>query len=218
MTVTRCKNCEEIIDVKAVICPKCGVKTKKQIGCFTYSIIGLLILFLAYALLLGTNKKTRNDKPANTQTKVTYPPVFEESTKPEETKVIKTYNEGETVTVGYTSYAVWGSNWRDHLSDNQFLDKKPNAKFLFVELTVRNNDKKGRVVPPFKLIDENNSEYDAHTAIGVENSFGIAVNLNPNVKKRGIIVFDAPDTHNYRLKVSGGYWSSEYALIELNPN
>ncbi len=53
MTVTRCKNCGEIIDLKSTTCPKCGVNLKKQIGVFTYTLVGALALFLTWAFLWG---------------------------------------------------------------------------------------------------------------------------------------------------------------------
>lgn len=66
----------------------------------------------------------------------------------------------ETVHVGYMTYAVWRAWSSNSLrEDNKYLDDLPNASYLFIELTVRNNDKEARKIPPFKLIDENNAEY-----------------------------------------------------------
>ncbi len=96
--------------------------------------------------------------------------------------------------------------------------QKPDAKFLFVELTVRNDDKQARSIAPFKLIDENNAEYEASSkAWAVEGSIGVLTSLNPSVKKQGFIVFDVPTEHKYKLKLSGGYWSNENALVQLSP-
>lgn len=46
------------------------------------------------------------------------------------------------------------------MSDNQFLDDKPDAMFLFVDITIRNDEKKARSISPFNLIDENGAEYE----------------------------------------------------------
>jgi len=129
------------------------------------------------------------------------------------------YKMGDTVHVGYTSYCVWRSWWSKRLSDNEFLDDRPDAMFLFVELTVRNDDKKARSIPPFELVDENGAEYET-TSKGwaVDGSIGVLESLNPSVRKQGFIVFDVPTNHEYRLKVSGGYWSTENAFIALEPN
>ncbi len=90
--------------------------------------------------------------------------------------------------------------------------------FLFVELTIRNNDKKARTIPSFELIDENGAEYET-TSKGwrVEGSIGVMDSLNPDVKKRGTIVFDVPQNRKYWLKVSGGYWSGDYDFIRITP-
>jgi len=131
---------------------------------------------------------------------------------------VTVYKTGETVHVGYTSYCVWRSWWSNKLSDNEFLDNRPDAMFLFVELTVRNEDKKARTIPPFKLVDENGAEYETSSkAWAIDGSIGVLEDLNPGVKKQGFIVFDTLTGHEYRLKVSGGYWSSEDAFIAVEP-
>jgi len=125
------------------------------------------------------------------------------------------YNEGDTVRTGYMSYAVWYSSWSSRLSSNE----KPDAMFLLVKLTVRNDDVKARSVPPFQLIDENGAEYETSSKGWAFNDvIGVLERLNPGVLKEGFIIFDIPQNHKYKLKVSGGYWSDDYALIKLSPN
>jgi hypothetical protein len=83
-------------------------------------------------------------------------------------------------------------------------------------LSVRNDDKKPRNIPPFKLIDNRGAEYQTSSkAWGVEDNIGVIESLNPSVTKNGLIVFDVPKSRSYKLKVSGGYWSKEDALIEI---
>ena len=90
--------------------------------------------------------------------------------------------------------------------------------YLFVDLTVRNNDKKARMVPPFTLVDENGAEYEASNhGWAVEGSIGLIDSLNPSVSKQGFVVFDVPQNRDYRLKLSGGYWSLEDAFVQLTP-
>jgi uncharacterized surface protein with fasciclin (FAS1) repeats len=130
----------------------------------------------------------------------------------------KVYKEGDSVSIGYTSYCVWRSWWSNHLSDNEYLDQQPDARFLFVELTVRNDDKKPRSIPPFELVDENGATYEtSDKGWAVEGSIGFFDSLNPSVHKQGFLVFDVPPSHKFKLKVSGGYWSGEDALIALSP-
>jgi hypothetical protein len=124
----------------------------------------------------------------------------------------------ESFRVGYTSYSVSRAWWSQRLSENQFLDEPPNASYLFVQLSVRNDDRKPRSIPPFKLIDEFAAEYDPSSkGWAVKGSIGVLDSLNPTVTKQGFLVFDVPKHKRYRLQVSGGFWSLEQALVELTP-
>lgn len=130
----------------------------------------------------------------------------------------QSYAEGEGFHVGCTSYIVWQSWWSCQLSENRFLNQRPNATYLFVELTVRNDDKTARMIPPFTLIDDGGAEH--RTSSGgwaVEGSISALDTLNPFVTKQGFIVFDVPRNQNYHLKVSGGFWSGRSAYIQLVP-
>jgi len=138
--------------------------------------------------------------------------------KPESPKEQKVYVHGETVGVGYTGYCVWRCWWSESLSSNEFMNQKPNAKYLFVELSVINGDKKARMIPPFFLEDENGAEYQTSAnGWAVEGSIGSLESLNPSVQKAGTIVFDVPENHIYKLKLSGGYWSGDIAYVKLEP-
>lgn len=131
---------------------------------------------------------------------------------------MKVYRTGETANVGYMQYRVVGSWYSMRLSSNEYLDEPPDATYLFVDLSVANLDNEERTVPPFKLIDANNAEYGtSDRAWAAEGSIGLLTNLNPSVSKRAYVIFDVPQGRTYKLKVSGGYWSSEDALIELSP-
>jgi hypothetical protein len=74
------------------------------------------------------------------------------------------------------------------------------------------------MIPPLKLVDENNAEYEASSkGWAVKESIGIITTLNPGVQKKGTAVFDVPKGHVYKLKISGGYFSAEDTLINLSP-
>jgi hypothetical protein len=129
-----------------------------------------------------------------------------------------THKEGDQFLVGYTGYAVWRSWWSTRLTTNRFLNQPPNAKYLFVALSVLNNDTKARDVPPFKLVDEQGAEYDADArGYMLPGSIGLIETLNPSVSKLGFVVFDVPPDKHYRLKLSGGFWSAEDAFVILEP-
>ncbi len=169
----------------------------------------------------GSRTEAKPAEPTQAERKraePTQPEVNEPQPKQPETKP-KVFNERETVHVGYTSYCVWRSWWSNRLSQNPLLNQRPNARFLFVELTVRNNDSKPRMVPPFTLIDTAGAAYEASPhGWAVEGSIGVIETLNPSVSKQGVVVFDVPEQRDYRLKLSGGYWSLEDAYVQLTPH
>jgi hypothetical protein len=167
-------------------------------------LVGILIL----AAVFGRNETGKNTSVSTAESKKE-PAVVASS---------KIFREGETITVGYTSYVIWRSWWSNQLSNNQFLNHPPDAMYLFVELTVRNNDTKARTIPSFYLLDDNGSEYEASSrGWGIDQHLGILADLNPTVSKRGKIVFDVPKGRNYRIKLSGGFWSSDNAYVRLEP-
>ena len=130
----------------------------------------------------------------------------------------KVYDECRPVFVGYTCYVVMCSWWSNKLSENEFLDHPPNAKYLLVQLYVANADKKQRMIPPFKLIDETGAEHEADSRGWlVKGSIGLIENLNPGVNKAGFVVFDVPENRNYRIKLSGGFWSLKDAYVAISP-
>ena len=170
----------------------------------TLHLAALLVATALVGLIAGCDSSSMSTRPSQTT-----------STNKVYSKV---YEQGQSVHVGYMSYAVWSSRWTYTLNDNTYLDTPPNAMYLVVNLTVRNNDRKERTVPSFSLVDELGREYGtSDKSWRVSDAIGMIENLNPDVSKQGNIVFDVPRGRIYKLKVSGGYWSSESALIALNP-
>ncbi len=221
MALGKCKECGNEVSSKATSCPKCGapIKPKSRPVLFC-CLLAVLIpgVFLVVGTIINMGKTGRTDSPSTTPTNPK-PAARSASTateKPEPKE--KVYKMGDSVHVGYTTYALWKAWWSDRLSNNQFLNQPPNAKFLFIDITVRNNDKKARTIPPFKLIDEDGAEYDSDSsAWAIEGALGLLTDLNPSVSKQGFVVFDVPPERTYKLKVDGGFWSSESALIEIVP-
>jgi uncharacterized protein DUF4352 len=120
------------------------------------------------------------------------------------------YALNETATIGYWSYTVTGAHWAQRIAEQD-----PDAKFLVVELTIRNNDRTASVLPPLKLVDKEGREYDESSVrMVMRNSFGPLKNLNPGVTSRGVAVFDVPALWYY-LRVSGGMESTETARMRL---
>ncbi len=203
MALVKCKECGQEVSQKAGSCPKCGAPIKKKTSLFTW-----IVAIFAGLWLIGYIGSLGNNSSSGTSVPGAASPTVKGTTK--------SYKLGETAHVGYTSYAVWKAFYRNQLSDNQYLNQPPDAVYLFVDLTVRNDDTKARTIAPFKLIDENGAEYETSSkAWSVDGSIGVLDSLNPSVEKRGYIVFDVPRGKRYNLKISGGYWSSDKALVDL---
>lgn len=214
MALKKCKECGKEVSTKAESCPNCGAVLKRKTsgcaGCLAVFIIGFIVLGVIGSLV-DTDTSPRSSNKSSTA-------AWQDESPHDSKPAPAIHAEGDTVHVGYTSYVVWRSWWSNRLSNNQFLDQRPNAMYLFVDVTVRNNDKKARMVPPFTLVDENGAEYEASSnGWAVEGSIGIIESLNPSVSKQGFVVFDVPKDRQYRLKLSGGYWSGEDAYVRLTP-
>ncbi|MEJ5365416.1 MAG: DUF4352 domain-containing protein [Desulfosoma sp.] len=206
MALKKCKECGNAVSTEATACPNCGAVLKKKTGCLGY-IGAAFLIFIVLGVIGSLMKEGSNTNRRESQSQ----PASGAKTK-------AVHKERETVHVGYMSYAVWQSWWSNRLSDNQFLNERPNAAYLFVELTIRNDDKKARMVPPLKLIDQNGAEYEASSrSWAVDGAIGMLESLNPSVSKQGFVVFDVPKDRTYRLKLSGGYLSAEDAYVQLSP-
>jgi len=176
------------------------------------------VALLSLSAANNPNLANRNSPPTSSSTSNTSSSQPATPVRPE-IDGMPVYKTGENVNVGYMQYEVYDAWYTNRLSTNQFLDQPPDATYLFVDLGVANVDKEERTVPQFKLIDENKAEYGtSDKAWAAEGSIGLLQNLNPSVAKRAYVIFDVPIGRNYKLKVSGGYWSSDDALIELSPS
>jgi hypothetical protein len=205
MSLSNCRECGAQVSTSAKSCPHCGTPKPTTPGWARHIplIVVVSIIALVWLSSLGGRNSTQGSNTENSTTSAS-------STLP-------THHEGETLTVGYTSYAVQESRWINHLSSNQFLDKSPNANWLAIRITVRNDDNKARIVPPFNLVDENGAEYEESSDRWQLDGHFILENLNPSVSKTGMLLFDVPRGHTYNLKLSGGYWSGKSSLVALRP-
>lgn len=150
-------------------------------------------------------------------------PVIPEETKAEAPQQKKeepkqaTYSIGDKIKVDYTTYKVNNKKWQSRIG-NEYIGQSANSKYLLINITVENNDKESRLIAPFKLVDENNAEYDTEPSAEIylgDKAF-IFSSLNPGVSKTGTLIFDVPTTHTYKLLVKGGYWSDKEILINLS--
>ncbi len=182
-------------------------KTNKKIHLAIRAIL-IFILFMAFGLFAGQSEETKEQTK-----KGPIPNVRTEKLLTK--KKASAFKQGDLVNVGYTSYVVTESWWATRLGT---FNEKPDAMFLMVGLSVCNKDTKARTIPPFFLVDQLGREYETSSkGWAMEGTIGSLDTLNPNVEKTGGVIFDVPKDNNYKLKVSGGYWSDEDAFIELSP-
>lgn len=201
MALVKCRECGTEVSTKAVACPKCGaVQKAKTSGCT--GCLGLGIFFFFVLAYLNFSYDFKAD-------------TLEQAKRAETVRVAQ---EGDAVVVGYTGYVVSRSWWATRITDSETLNVPPAARYLFVEVTVMNNDKEARMIPPFKLLDGNGAQFDSSSnAWAAEGSLGVLESLNPEVAKKGLVIFDVPMGREYKLLLSGGYWSPEVAHVVLHP-
>jgi hypothetical protein len=208
MALVKCKECGKEVSSKAETCPNCGVTIKKKSsspGCLGTGLLIILALFFI-APFLPDEEPAKKTATGSKKTKTT------------EAKAIRTYQEGRTVRVGYMAYRVISSRWQDEIIGTYGALDPPGGKYLIIKLLARNRDMKERTIPPFKLVDERGSEYGtADQMHRLDTSIDPFDDLNPDMEQRGTLLFDVPPDREYKLKVSGGYWSKEAALIRLDP-
>lgn len=208
MAIKLCVECEKPVSTEAAACPHCGhpisrrARKGKSAGAgklIAYGCAIVLLLFIGLGVLGTCIESVKRGSQIATK----------------QTPVNRSFAMGQTVTLGYTSYCLWSARWAKQLPGDVF-DRRPNASFLILDVSVRNDDKKARTIPPFHLLDDQGREHQEDSAGAfLDNSLGLIESLNPGVTKQGLILFDVLASDTYKLKVSGGYWSSDEALIDI---
>ena len=123
---------------------------------------------------------------------------------------------GETFSVGYWTYHCNGAEWQGFVASDFGSIEQPDAAYLIVDMTIRNDDRSQSTRPPMKLIDEQGREFsESSKSFEISSSISNIKELNPGVSSRGLILFDAPPQGKYMLKVSGGFESDEHKFIDM---
>jgi hypothetical protein len=208
-----CGNCGANVGQQGRFCPSCGIAAaparatsppsrKKQTGAYVAIAVGLLLLMVMCNALVKEPASTTTSASSSTPT-----------SQSNEAKPVS-HKLGEDVFTGYWAYRCISARWQRSIG-SEYTAQYPDARFLVVDIAIRNNDKTASTLPPLKLVDDEGREYDESSkAIFMENSLGMLKSVNPGVSSRGYVAFDVP-TGKYKLKVSGGYTSGESVLIDL---
>lgn len=125
-------------------------------------------------------------------------------------KSIKKEVGPQRVTVDDMSYVVRKSSWHSDLNCGW---DKPNAMFLVVDISVRNDYDRPKLIPNIKLVYGGCIKCEISST---DNTFS-NYQLCPGVEMRGFIVFDVPKNKKYRLQVPEVHPPYRNETIELVP-
>jgi predicted nucleic acid-binding Zn ribbon protein len=200
---TFCKYCGEALKGGQIFCSKCGktidktnVPVKKKMPKWLIIIIvwvglGSIVVRIVHML----EESEQNESVVSNYLQ----------------KASNEFYLGDTVYVGNLSYAIWSTERR-----NTIAYQRADSGFLIIHLSVKNNDRKARMIFPVKLIDQHGREYES-SGVGMfmDNDISFLKTINPGVQVDGTIVFDAPRNDKYKLVVSGEFTSGKEATINL---
>jgi hypothetical protein len=125
-----------------------------------------------------------------------------------------TYRLNDTAHIGYWSYRASEAHWARSIG-SEYLRETPDAVFLIVDITVRNDDSSASTLPPIKLVDAAGREYEETSKAALTKGFfGPLKSINPGVTSEGKVAFDVPQG-KYSLLLSGGFNSGETAKVSL---
>jgi Domain of unknown function (DUF4352) len=181
-----------------------------KFGCMGF--IVLIVLGIIVGALSGGDSDTASTDSTETKSEV-------KDNKKEEKKA---HAIGDEVTVGKLTYTVNGVEETDTLS-SVLGDKQSSGKYVVVDLTLKNGDKKSRFVDGemFRIIGSDGTEFssDAELDMYVNEDVGFFLEeVNPKMDKTGKVVFELPaEETGYNLQVSSGFgWSGgKYEVINL---
>jgi|GEM_PF-3079166 len=223
MALKKCKECGELVSSKAAACPRCGAVLKHKGGCLSTLGKLLIILVIGY-LVIDFMRYTKNGPgpnsgsvPRSVSGNANLQPVVP-AAKVEPMEHI--FKEGDNVCIDEFCFIVWRSWWSDSLGNNPFIhSKKADAMYLFVDMTIQNNDSTPRIVRNFKIVDQNGYAYEiSNNSWIVEGAIGIYEKINPTVSRRGIYVYDLPQNRQYHMKLISNMFRSNAAYVRLDPN
>lgn len=132
---------------------------------------------------------------------------------------------GDLISVGNFKYTVNKISFQKSIGTDPYMRQVADGIFLIVNLSIENIDREARMIDNslYKLTDENGIEYStagssvqmAMSMNGTETLF--LKDLNPNIKKKGYLVFEVPKKDTYDLHLSGGFWNGQTFAVKLVP-
>jgi hypothetical protein len=108
----------------------------------------------------------------------------------------KLYRLGDKAQAGSLVYTISHAEWHDSLGD-----RRPNQRFLVVNVAVTNGGSSALTVPTMELVDAAGKTYsELSDGKGADDWLGALRRVEPVQTERGTVLFDVPPA-NYRLRV-----------------
>lgn len=192
-------------------------------------LLGLLILFVACAAIIGGNQETATESPpGEAPAKEEEEPSSPKEEKKGEKKKAK--DEGQTVgvrqriEVGDIEWTVTNARQANQLSQEdfgQFGDTK-QGNFVVVDVAFKNNGSQSTTLTSnsLALLDSNNRESEPDTDtfgyVGPQKDI-LLEQVNPGVLKEGTVIFTvSPDAADFRLRLGdANVFSSQTGYVDL---
>ncbi len=192
MAVMTCKKCRSKVDFSNRHCPNCGNKLEKQKPKSSKSwwyLGGFVLLLVLGSAMQGARvgKGSKDGAAANQQAATT-----------------NQFGQAQVADVGALSWTVYRSFWSTRV-DKPF-ESPEGGGYLFVELMVQNAQaQEPQTIPNVELIDGNDAIYlPTAEALMLRDALRIGQSLNPFEVKIGVLVFKAPPSGTYKVRIKGG--------------
>lgn len=162
-------------------------------------------------------------EPADTETSSNDTAKEENKEEPKEEEK-KAFGMGEEVAVESLAYTVNGVEELTEIKREYMDSLTTSGKFLIVDLTIKNSDKKARFIDSemFRLVDADGTEFSSNTEADMYINNGdlgfFMQEINPKMDMTGKVAFEVPaDATDLQLQVSSGFgWSGgKYEVINL---
>nr|HQH11066.1 hypothetical protein [Candidatus Sumerlaeota bacterium] len=124
------------------------------------------------------------------------------------------FQTGQIAHAGKMVCAAVKVEWKNLISDG-LLKYVAEEKFLVIGIAIMNKGLTPDQLPRFSLIDEAGAEYvGEYIPIRTNLLMSLGV-INPNVMRKGLLIFDVPPTRKYSLKITSHDFLNT-ATIDLN--
>ena len=130
---------------------------------------------------------------------------------------------GETLQVGDMAYTVRDVSYRSSVG-NHYMEETTSGVFLILDVRIHNHGDETVTLSStrFTLRDQRGREFrtssDGGVALTSENDRTVLLmeEAQPGVATTGVLVYEVPNRGGYELHVSGGMFSNEKGVIQLD--